>query len=103
MAATGALKSVLSRLSRPTAFCGLRASPRASPRTPCSNQARGASPGLFRLGQFLMDTVPQGLDAAFVPDTIVDVRAAFGIETKMKVQAFSKGNEYVPERDPAYV
>jgi len=44
----------------------------------------------------------QGLDPASVPDTQVDVKSAFGFETKMKVPAFSKGNEYVPERDNAY-
>ena len=49
-----------------------------------------------------MDTVPQGLDPACVPDTKVDVRSTFDIETTMKVPAFSKSNEYVPERDPAY-
>jgi len=49
-----------------------------------------------------MDTVPQGLDPAFVPDTTVNVRSTFGIETSMKVPAFSKSNEYVPIRDEAY-
>jgi cobaltochelatase CobS len=49
-----------------------------------------------------MDTKPQGLDPAFMPDTKADARALFGIETTMKVPAFSKANEYVPERDPAY-
>jgi cobaltochelatase CobS len=49
-----------------------------------------------------MDTKPQGLDPAFTPDTTVDVRATFGIDATMKVPAFSKANEYVPERDQAY-
>ncbi|HTW36160.1 MAG TPA: cobaltochelatase subunit CobS [Rhizomicrobium sp.] len=49
-----------------------------------------------------MDTKPQGLDPAFMPDTKVEARTLFGIDTTMKVPAFSKGNEYVPERDPAY-
>jgi len=49
-----------------------------------------------------MDTKPQGLDPAFMPDMTVDVRATFGIDAAMKVPAFSKANEYVPERDPAY-
>jgi len=49
-----------------------------------------------------MDTVPQGLDPAIMPNTAVDVRAAFGIETSMKVPAFAKANEYVPIRDEAY-
>jgi cobaltochelatase CobS len=49
-----------------------------------------------------MDTKPQGLDPAFMPDTTVDVRTTFGIDAAMKVPAFSKANEYVPEHDPAY-
>ena len=49
-----------------------------------------------------MDTKPQGLDPAFMPDTKVDAKTVFGIETTLKVPAFSKSNEYVPERDPAY-
>jgi cobaltochelatase CobS len=49
-----------------------------------------------------MTPEPQGLDAAAVPDTTIDVRAAFGIDAKMKVPAFSKRTEYVPDRDPAY-
>jgi len=49
-----------------------------------------------------MDTKPQGLDPAFTPDTKVDARTVFGIDTTLKVPAFSKANEYVPERDPAY-
>ena len=44
----------------------------------------------------------QGLDPATVPDTQVDVKSVFGFETKMKVPAFSKASEYVPERDSAY-
>jgi cobaltochelatase CobS len=44
----------------------------------------------------------QGLDAAAVPDTTVDVRAAFGIDAKMKVPAFSTRTEYVPDLDQAY-
>ncbi|HUJ46964.1 MAG TPA: cobaltochelatase subunit CobS [Rhizomicrobium sp.] len=49
-----------------------------------------------------MDTQPQGLDPAFVPDITVDVKETFGIDARMKVPAFSRGNEYVPDRDPAY-
>ncbi len=49
-----------------------------------------------------MDTQPQGLDPAFMPDTTVDVKSVFGFDAKMKVPAFSRGNEYVPERDNAY-
>jgi cobaltochelatase CobS len=44
----------------------------------------------------------QGLDPAAVPDAKVDVHAVFGIDAVMKVPAFSRGNEYVPDRDPAY-
>jgi cobaltochelatase CobS len=49
-----------------------------------------------------MTTEPQGLDPAATPDISVDVRATFGIDAKMKVPAFSKPNEYVPDLDPAY-
>ncbi|MGD0865279.1 MAG: cobaltochelatase subunit CobS, partial [Rhizomicrobium sp.] len=49
-----------------------------------------------------MTPEPQGLDPASVPDTTIDVRAAFGIDAKMKVPAFSTRTEYVPDRDPAY-
>jgi len=49
-----------------------------------------------------MDTQPQGLDPAFMPDTTVDAKAVFGFDAKMKIPAFSRTNEYVPERDPAY-
>jgi len=49
-----------------------------------------------------MNMEPQGLDSIGAPDTKIDVRDAFGIDAKMKVPAFSRGNEYVPDRDPAY-
>jgi cobaltochelatase CobS len=49
-----------------------------------------------------MNIQPQGLDAASVPDIKVDVKDTFGIDAKMKVPAFSRGSEYVPDRDPAY-
>jgi len=49
-----------------------------------------------------MTTDTQGLDPAATPDTEVDVHAAFGVAAAMKVPAFSRGNEYVPDRDPAY-
>src|ERR1700735_4729403 len=49
-----------------------------------------------------MDTQPQGLDPAFMPDTTADVKKLFGFDAKMKVPAFSRANEYVPEIDPAY-
>jgi cobaltochelatase CobS len=44
----------------------------------------------------------QGLDPALVPDTKVDAKAVFDIDTTMKVPAFSQGSEYVPDRDSAY-
>ncbi|HEY3638210.1 MAG TPA: cobaltochelatase subunit CobS [Rhizomicrobium sp.] len=44
----------------------------------------------------------QGLDPSAVPDTKVDVRQVFGIDAEMKVPAFSRGGEYVPDRDEAY-
>ena len=44
----------------------------------------------------------EGLDPALAPDTTVDVKSVFGIDAKMKVPAFKKPNEYVPDRDEAY-
>jgi cobaltochelatase CobS len=49
-----------------------------------------------------MTTEPQGLDPSLVPDTKVDAGPLFGIETNLKVPAFSKGSDYVPDFDPAY-
>ncbi|HEY1962029.1 MAG TPA: hypothetical protein VGG69_06400, partial [Rhizomicrobium sp.] len=49
-----------------------------------------------------MNMQPQGLDAASVPDIKIDVKEVFGIDAKMKVPAFSRGGEYVPDRDAAY-
>src|SRR5579885_3368819 len=43
-----------------------------------------------------------GLDPAAMPDTTVDVKKLFGFESKMKVPAFSKPNEYVPDFDSDY-
>ncbi len=37
-----------------------------------------------------------------LPDTEVDVRKTFGIDIDMKVPAFKKKTEYVPEEDAAY-
>ncbi len=37
------------------------------------------------------------------PDTVVDVRATFGIDVDWQVPAFSQPSEHVPEADPAYV
>jgi cobaltochelatase CobS len=49
-----------------------------------------------------MSTETQGLDPSLTPDTQVEVKKTFGIDAKMKVPAFSKPNEYVPDLDPAY-
>ncbi|HTK79567.1 MAG TPA: cobaltochelatase subunit CobS [Rhizomicrobium sp.] len=49
-----------------------------------------------------MNMEPQGLETAPKPDIKVDVHEVFGIDAEMKVPAFSRGNEYVPDRDPAY-
>ena len=49
-----------------------------------------------------MTTDPQGLDASLKPDTQIDVKSTFGINSKMKAAAFSKSNEYVPDLDKAY-
>ena len=43
-----------------------------------------------------------GLDISAAPDTTVDAGALFGIQTKMKVPAFKKTSEHVPDRDEAY-
>src|ERR1700749_4195554 len=42
------------------------------------------------------------LDPSAKPDIEVDAAKVFGIQTKMKVPAFSKASEHVPERDEAY-
>ena len=49
-----------------------------------------------------MSTHNETLDTASAPDTTVDAASLFGIKTKMKVPAFKKGGEHVPEIDPAY-
>jgi len=41
--------------------------------------------------------------AMAAPDSEVDVRETFGIDIDMKVPAFSKGDERVPDRDENYV
>jgi cobaltochelatase CobS len=48
-----------------------------------------------------MTTTQDGL-AESQPDTTVDAKKVFGIDASMKVPAFSKPNEYVPDLDPAY-
>src|SRR5436190_6467594 len=49
-----------------------------------------------------MSTHTEPLDTSVAPDTTVDAGALFGIKTKMKVPAFKKANEHVPEIDTAY-
>ena len=49
-----------------------------------------------------MTMTDETLNAASVPDITIDVAKVFGIATKMKVPAFSKTSEHVPDRDDAY-
>jgi cobaltochelatase CobS len=49
-----------------------------------------------------MTTTQNGLASDSQPDTTVDAKKTFGIDVAMKVPAFSKPNEYVPDLDPAY-
>ncbi len=46
--------------------------------------------------------INETLDLAALPDTTVDAGKLFGIQTKMKVPAFAKAGEHVPDRDEAY-
>ncbi len=41
-------------------------------------------------------------DRASVPDTVVCVRDAFGIDTDLEVPAYSQPDEHVPDIDPSY-
>jgi cobaltochelatase CobS len=49
-----------------------------------------------------MSTHTETLDTGLAPDTTVEAASLFGIKTKMKVPAFKKTSEHVPEIDPAY-
>src|ERR1044072_844005 len=49
-----------------------------------------------------MSTHTEPLDPSAAPDTTVDAGPLFAIKTKMKVPAFKKANEHVPEIDTAY-
>ncbi|HEY5082963.1 MAG TPA: cobaltochelatase subunit CobS, partial [Rhizomicrobium sp.] len=42
------------------------------------------------------------LDPSAKPDIEIDAAKVFGIQTKMKVPAFSQASEHVPDRDDAY-
>jgi len=49
-----------------------------------------------------MAEMTEGLSPDAHPDTTVDVKSVFGIDTKMTVPAFSQPNSYVPDFDDAY-
>ncbi|MGR6429571.1 cobaltochelatase subunit CobS [Rhizobium sp. PAMB 3182] len=42
-------------------------------------------------------------DYANLPDTTVSVREVFGIDTNLRVPAYTKGDAYVPDLDPDYL
>ena len=41
--------------------------------------------------------------AGMTPDTEINVKKVFGLDTDMKVTGFSKRTEYVPELDESYL
>ncbi|KAA3516921.1 cobaltochelatase subunit CobS [Agrobacterium vitis] len=43
------------------------------------------------------------LDIANLPDTTVSVREVFGIDSDIRVPAYTKGDAYVPDLDPDYL
>ncbi|MGO7201109.1 cobaltochelatase subunit CobS, partial [Rhizobium ruizarguesonis] len=43
------------------------------------------------------------LDISELPDTTVSVREAFGIDSDIRVPAYSKGDAYVPDLDTDYL
>ncbi|MFN3592736.1 MAG: AAA family ATPase, partial [Thermaurantiacus sp.] len=49
------------------------------------------------------DTERHGRTVLDAPDMEVDARQLFGVDTDMKVPAFSQADERVPDLDPAYV
>jgi len=49
-----------------------------------------------------MSEMSEGLSTEAQPDTTVDVKSVFGIDTKMQVPAFSQPNSYVPDLDDTY-
>ncbi len=49
-----------------------------------------------------MAEMTEGLSPEAHPDTTVDVKTVFGIDTNLKVPAFSAPNQYVPDRDDSY-
>lgn len=51
----------------------------------------------------MSDTTHSHATALAAPDTQIDVRETFGIDVDMKVPAFSRADERVPDRDETYV
>ena len=49
-----------------------------------------------------MAEMSEGLSPEAAPDTTVDAKTVFGIETALKVPAFSQPNPYVPDLDESY-
>ena len=49
-----------------------------------------------------MAEMSEGLSPEAAPDTTVDAKTVFGIETSLKVPAFSQPNSYVPDLDDSY-
>ena len=49
-----------------------------------------------------MSEIHGGLESTATPDTKVDARKAFGIDTNITVPAFSQRNIHVPDIDSAY-
>jgi cobaltochelatase CobS len=49
-----------------------------------------------------LQTKPVSMPANDLPDTTVSVRDVFGIDSDMKVPAFSQPSEHVPDIDPTY-
>src|ERR1700743_389475 len=47
-------------------------------------------------------TIIAETDETSTPDTTVSVRKVFGLDSNLKVPAFSTAGEHVPEIDPAY-
>lgn len=43
------------------------------------------------------------LDISELPDTTVSVRETFGIDSDIRVPAYSKGDAYVPDLDTDYL
>ena len=43
------------------------------------------------------------LDISNLPDTTVSVREVFGIDSDIRVPAYSSGDPYVPDLDPDYL